>query len=209
MKITADHTSHSSFRRIDEDLIERVNAGDERAFGMLYDQYFTYLCTSAMYYTIDAEVSKEIVNDVFIAVWERKVRLVHPIHSYLQTCVRNGCLNHIRSRKSRMLMTGGYGVELLRLQEAQLLKQETPFDIYEFRELERQIRASVESLPSKCKAIFEHYLYGGLSPKEIAARMGLSVNTVRMQVKIALDRLRTNLSPYVGLLVYLLSDRLK
>ena len=117
-EMTTDHTSRSTLYRIDEDLIARINAGDERAFKMLYDHYFTYLCTSAMYYTIDADVSKEIVNDVFIAVWERKVRLVHPIHSYLQTCVRNGCLNHIRSRKSRALMTDGYGLELLRLQEA-------------------------------------------------------------------------------------------
>lgn len=207
--MTTDHTSRSTLYRIDEDLIARINAGDERAFKMLYDHYFTYLCTSAMYYTIDADVSKEIVNDVFIAVWERKVRLVHPIHSYLQTCVRNGCLNHIRSRKSRALMTDGYGLELLRLQEAQLLKQETPFDIFEFKELEQQIRTSVESLPSRCKAIFEQYLYGGQSPKEIAAHMGLSVNTVRVQVKIALDRLKANLSPYVGLLIYILSDRLK
>lgn len=209
MKQIRNRTTQSAFRGVDEDIIARINVGDECAFKMLYDHYFAYLCTSAMYYTIDEEVSKEIVNDVFITVWERKECLVYPIHSYLHTCVRNRCLNHIRSQKARLSMTGGYGLEVLRLQEVQLLKQATPFDIYEFKELELQIRASVESLPAKCKAIFEQYLYAGQSPKEIADNTGLSVNTVRVQVKIALDRLKANLSPYVGLLVFILNERLK
>ena len=106
-------------------------------------------------------------------------------------------------------MVDGYGVEVLRLQEAQLLKQATPFDIHEFKELESQIRTSVDSLPARCKAIFEQYLYGGQSPKEIAENMGVSVNTVRVQVKIALDRLKASLSPYMGLIIFILNDRLR
>ena len=105
-------------------------------------------------------------------------------------------------------MVDEYGKETLRLQEIQLLRQETPFDICEFRELEKQIDLSVQSLPSKCRAIFERYLYAGRSPKEIAEEMGLSVNTVRVQVKIALDRIKANLSPYVGMLIFILNQRL-
>lgn len=195
--------------KVDQVLIARIVAGDERAFKVLYDHYFTYLCTSAMYYILDADLSKEIVNDVFIEIWKRRMQLAYPIHSYLQTCVRNGCLNHLRSERARLAMMGGYGSEVLRLQEFQLAKQVTPFDICEFRELEHQIRESVESLPSKCKAIFEQYLYAGRSPKEIAENLGVSVNTVRVQVKIALDRLKVNLGPYVGLLVFILGNRLK
>lgn len=194
---------------IDENTIARITHGDERAFKMLYDRYFTFLCASAMYYVLDADLAKELVNDVFINVWNRKENLAYPIHSYLQTSVRNGCLNHIRSRKARLSMQDGYGLEVFRLQETQLLKQATPFDIYEFKELESMVLAQVESLPAKCKAIFEQYLYLGRSPKEIAQAMGLSVSTVRVQVKIALDRIRTNLSPYVGLLVLLLNQWLQ
>src|SRR5690606_19358976 len=196
-------------KRIDEYIIARISAGDERAFKTLYNHYFTYLCTSAMYYTLDEGVSKEIVNDVFVSVWERKQRLVYPVHSFLTTCVRNRSLNHIRSQKARLSMVDGYGVEVLRLQEAQLLKQATPFDIHEFKELESQIRTSVDSLPARCKAIFEQYLYGGQSPKEIAENMGVSVTTVRVQVKIALDRLKASLSPYMGLIIFILNDRLR
>lgn len=203
-----DAISHSTVFDIEENIIARIANGDERAFKVLYDRYFTFLCTSAMYYVLDADPAKEIVNDVFINVWNRKENLTYPIHPYLQTSVRNGCLNHIRSQKARLSMLDGYGLEVLRLQEIQLLKQATPFDIYEFRELESLVLAQVESLPLKCKAIFEQYLYLGRSPKEIAEDMGLSVNTVRVQVKIALDRIKTNLSPYVGMLAFILNQRL-
>lgn len=193
---------------VDDQLVGRISVDDEKAFRLLYDRYFTFLCTTAMYYVLDADLAKEVVNDVFVNVWQRRSGLEYPVLGYLQRSVRNGCLNYIRSRKARALMEEGYMSETLRLQEIQLLRQPTPFDICEFRELEQLVRRQVASLPEKCRTIFEQYLYFGRSPKEIAAEMGLSVNTVRVQVKIALDRLKDSLHPYVGLMVFILQQRL-
>ena len=86
---------------IDKSVIDGINRGDERAFAVLYNNYFTYLCTCAVGYIFDADAAKEIVNDVFVHIWNKQTELEFPIHSYLLRCVQNGCLNYIRSLRSR------------------------------------------------------------------------------------------------------------
>lgn len=189
---------------VDRSVVEGINRGDEKAFSVLYNRYFTYLCTCAAGYIFDADAAKEVVNDVFIHLWNKRTGLEFPVHAYLLRCVQNGCLNHIRSLRSRERVLDEFKEELLLFQEEYCRSGETPLQLLEVEDLKKQVQAAVDSLPAKCRVIFEKYLYKNLSPQEIADEYNLSVNTVRVQIKNAFDRLKKYLGPALFVLFHLL-----
>lgn len=192
---------------INESVIDGINRGDERSFATLYNNYFTYLCTCAAGYIFDADVAKEIVNDVFVHIWDKHGRLEFPIHSYLLRCVQNGCLNYIRSLRSRERVLDEFKEELLLFQEEHCQSGETPLQLLEVEELKTQVYMAVSLLPERCRIVFEKYLYKNLSPQEIADECGLSVNTVRVQIKNAFDRLKKRLGPAIFILFLSLMEQ--
>ena len=70
-------------------------------FENLFKTHFQHLCNFAQNYVSDFETSKEIVQDVFIKLWDNKTQidLKKSIKSYLFTSVKNRCLNYIRDNK--------------------------------------------------------------------------------------------------------------
>lgn len=189
---------------VDQSVVEGINRSDDKAFAVLYNRYFTYLCTCAAGYIFDADAAKEVVNDVFVHIWTKRGALEFPLHAYLLRCVQNGCLNYIRSLRSRERVLDEFKAGLLSFQEEYCQSGETPLQLLEVEELKKQVDTAVESLPAKCRFIFEKYLYKNLSPQEIADECNLSVNTVRVQIKNAFDRLKKHLGPAVFLIFYLL-----
>lgn len=185
-------------------VIEDINRGKEKAFAVLYDCYFTYLCAVATTYILNPDEAKDVVNEVFINVWQKREQLTFPIHSYLLCSVRNGCLNYLRSLRNRERVIDEYHEELINFQEEYCLNNETPLAILEIEDLKGQVNSVVQSLPEKCRFVFEKYLYGNLSPQEIADEQGLSVNTVRVHIKHAMDKMRLELGGSVGILLLFL-----
>ena len=192
---------------VDKSVIDGINRGDEKAFAVLYKAYFTYLCTYAAGYIFDANISKEIVNDVFVHVWNKRDELSFPIHSYLLRCTQNGCLNYIRSLRSRERVLDEFKEDLLLFQEEYCQCGENPLQLLEVEELKKQVHVAVGLLPEKCRLIFEKYLYMNQSPQEIADECNLSVNTVRVQIKKAFDRLKKTLGPAIFILFLYLAKQ--
>jgi DNA-directed RNA polymerase specialized sigma24 family protein len=87
--------------QIDEHIIRKINEGDEKAFTKLYEVYYVYLNSIAIYYVIDRNIGGEVVDDVFINIWNKKIPLTYPVHSYLIRSVQNGCLNYIRMQQAQ------------------------------------------------------------------------------------------------------------
>ena len=79
-----------------------------------------------------------------------------------------------------------------------------PLKEMEQSELESQVQAVINSLPNKCKTIFEQYLYSELTPQEIAEKNEISVNTVRVHIKNAMDKVKEKLGTRFGVLLFFL-----
>ena len=60
---------------IEKEVIQRVNNGDTKAFELLYSTYYVYLCAVAVKYVYKPEMAEEIVNDVFLNVWNNRSSL--------------------------------------------------------------------------------------------------------------------------------------
>jgi RNA polymerase sigma-70 factor (family 1) len=173
----------------DQELIPLLNNNDRYAFGQLYERHWFELYQSAFYLLRETDASKDIVQDVFLWIWENRASWnVSNVKAYLKAAVRFKVANYIRSGNIRE----SFFDELAN----------APLDTFsalggheftELRELQRMMLEAVLQLPPKCREVYLLSKEDGLSNKEIAAQLGISVKTVEAQMTIALQRLRKTL----------------
>lgn len=187
-----------------EEIIRKINQGDPGAFRQLYSAYYTYLCAVATKYIHQAEDAQEIVNDVFLNIWKNKVELMAPVGPYLIRAVKNRCINYITRQKMTEVSLTDVQEQLLTIQEEEVGKDENPLAYLENKELEELIEKAVKTLPPKCRTIFEQHLYQNMSYEEIAKENKIAASTVRVQIKIGLERIKTILGDHYPLFLLLL-----
>lgn len=190
-----------SIQDITEEVVIQLSKGKEDSFSLIYDSYYTYLNLIAIRFVFDKYAANQIVNDVFINVWNKRTTLTYPIHNYLLQSVKNGCLNYIRSKNSKERMLSEHKKQMLEFHEEYIFSIDTPAHYLTYKEAERAAAEAIEELPAKCRLIFEQYFYVGKTADEIAEEFSISSSTVRVQVKNALDRLRISLRYLLGLLI--------
>lgn len=183
---------------IDEKIIVNFNKGELKAFEQIYDVFYVYLCTVATAYIFDRDVAKEIVNDVFINLWDHRENITYPITPYLKKSVQNRSLNYIRSLQSRERMLCDAGEELYQFQEKYIISTDTPQSVLEQKEMDYLILNAINNLPERCRVIFKDNLYNNKSYDEIAESYGITVSTVRVQIKIALTKIKEALYPILA-----------
>ncbi|GHT70799.1 DNA-directed RNA polymerase sigma-70 factor [Bacteroidia bacterium] len=177
--------------QVDKVLIKLINSGNETAFSILYEAYYIYLNAIAFYYLNDKEVSKEIVNDVFLKVWKKRETLIYPVHSYLVKVVQNSCIDFIRIQQSQERAYGSHREQLTRsYREEYISSTPPPLEYVEFQETEEEIRKAISQLTPRCQQIFKAYFDDGKSIEEIAVDLNITVSTVRVQMKNSYDKLR-------------------
>jgi RNA polymerase sigma-70 factor (family 1) len=192
-----------SITEINEYIIIKISKGEEKAFSLLYDCYYTYLNTVALCYIFNKDVANEIVNDVFIHVWHKRHTLSYPIHSYLIQSVKNGCLNHIRAQRTNERALTEHKKQLLDFHEEYILSNPSPLQYVETQEIEKEVRNAIAQLPEKCRNIFEQYLFSGKLPEEIAKEQFITVSTVRVQIKNGMDKLKISLNHLICVLLFI------
>lgn len=170
--------------KITPDIVEGIVNSDLKSFRSLYDAYYSYLCGLAVSYIHDSQKAMELVNDVFVRVWEKRAHLKYPPLPYLISGVRNACYNFLRDNK--------------KVSEMSLVLMERMPDVglYNEDEVEDIVLAITEissKLPQRCREVFELHFSEGLETEKIARRLGISQSTVRVQLKIALDKIRENI----------------
>ena len=176
-------------------------------FDDIYINYFSRMLHFAKEYVLFEEDAENIVQDVFVFLWEKKdfVEIKTSLTTYLFTLVKNKCLDLIRHKMiaeeySQVIMDE-YKEELnMKLYSLEIFSQTFPAE----SDIEQLIRKAIHKLPEKCKTIFLKSRIEGKRYKEIADELHLSINTVEGQMSIALKKLRTELKDYLPLLIFLL-----
>lgn len=173
---------------------------DESSFEKLFREHFNGLTHFAISFVKDDEAAREIVQEVFVALWERRqeIDLSKPVRSYLSTMVRNRCLNHLRDNRK-------FSRDLMAIEHATENDLYTPPDPLVEAEIRVRISRSIEELPEKCREIFVMSRSGKMKYHEIADKLQISVKTVETQMSKALQHLRNRLSEYITLILFLLN----
>lgn len=181
----------SSFHsHTDEQLFSLLRNDDERAFTELYERYWKRLLVRANVLLNSSEDAEELVHDIFVRIWKGRHTLVinSTFHAYIAAALQYGCFEILASRKRRR-----------ERQMAREIPETADFSMQQrldFDSLREELEGVISSLPEKCQLIFRLSRSEGLSNKEIAEQLDISVNTVRTQMHRALGKLKASLNSF-------------
>ncbi len=185
-----------------EEIIRELKAGNHLVFEQVFKKYYATLCFEARGYLGAKHLVEEVVCDVFTRVWQNREALYikTSLREYLMKAVHNTCIDYYRHLKAQDRLKQGFEEK----QEiAVTLKDlgEDPLHYMLTQELEVRINKAIESLPEQYKKTFTLSRFYDLTYDEIAAEMGISVNSVKTNIKNALSKLRESLGEFLPLLL--------
>lgn len=155
-------------------LIKRISAGDEKAFLEIFNLYFKSVCRFVEKYVQSRELSEDLVQEVFIKVWENRDKFseIQSFKSYLYTCAKNHTLNSLKkaARSEIALSELINSYHLVRSQTEEILLD---------KEYLACFNKVLESLPVKTREIFKLCREQKKSYAEVAQIMGISKNAVK------------------------------
>ena len=190
----SDHSTNS-----EKSLLLRVAHGDENAFAQLFKTHYNQLGEFIMRITESESLTQEIVQDAFLKIWTNRALLaeIHCFKAYLQVVARNhafNCLKQIareNSRKKEWVDT------VLRL-----ASNEEEKDAIDTGNL---IEEAVLLLPPQQKKVYLLSRREGLKQEEIAKELGISLETVKKHMVLALRFLKGHLRAHISIFLFFMS----
>lgn len=165
-------------------LLDRLRRDDGAAFESLYNKYWKRLYDFAYSKTRDTNVAEEILQDLFVTVWEKRESLqVANFQSYLFAAVRNRVIDHYKEKIF-----------------SELENIETPsapdYPIF-LDELEAAMQVAIAKLPEKTRQIFLLNRFENKTARQISAQLHIPERTVEYHITQALRALRILLKEYI------------
>lgn len=157
----------------------------QASFEALFESFWHRMYRFALKTTEQEDDAKEIVQDVFKSLWERRENLsILDAERYLLRSVKLRTLEYIRNKATRK-------------RHHDIIQEQSSSEYEEnqlhVKELQTKLQRIVESLPKQCKNVFKMSREEGLSNKEIAKILLISERAVEYHISKALLTLRTHL----------------
>lgn len=180
-------------------LIRAFKSGDEKAFEQLFERHHKKLYGFLFKLLNSKQDAEEIVQDTFIKIWERRKDFIegYAFESFLFKIAKNAFLNLNRKKVNRRIVES----------DLALFNEKTSSNTEEyvvFHETNEIINTIIDGLPPRRKEIFILRRIEGLSRKEIAEKLKISVITVDSQLLKANKHLKDELKKY-SLLILIFS----
>lgn len=162
----------------------------EEVFKSHYKRLHAYACTILK----DEDEAEEIVQNVFVKLWEKKEKIteLQSLNAYLYRAVYNDCINHLKHEKVKASYRS-YAVHTNS-------EMDNSTQQGKVLQLEERLRQALEELPEQCRTIFQMSRFEELKYREIADRMGLSVKTIENQMGKALKLMRIKMADLLPVL---------
>lgn len=174
---------------IDLALMKRIVARDAGALGDLYDRHNRLLFGLLLRILGQRHDAEEVLQEVFIAVWNRsesyKGVLGSPL-GWLVGIARNRAVDRLRSNAVRL--------KTAEATTADPIVIETPEMCAEFSERQRKVADALGTLPRDQRELIEQAYFLGLTQSELAERHRLPLGTVKTRIRTGMQTLRQSLS---------------
>jgi RNA polymerase sigma-70 factor (ECF subfamily) len=175
-------------RLSDDELIHLVIIGDHAAFETIYDKFWQKLFTLAVYKTGDREDAEEIIQDIFISIWNRRRELdIEFLEAYLTRAVNLKLIDRLRKKiKAHTkidIETISISTEII--------------DYLTVEDFEMQVEASLNKLSVKTKEVYDLSRNQGKSQKEIAAYLNSTEKAIEYHITKALKQLKLDLEHFL------------
>lgn len=177
----------------DKLILEHLKNSNQGVFELVFNYYYSGLVVFADQIIKDTPVSEDIVQSVFMKLWETRHSLeIRSFRSYFIQCVKNSSIDHLRSQEVKNKYSQQIDNTQVNLQE----------DLWTKTELDELIHSAIDKLPPRCREIFRMSRIENLKTAEIAEKLKLSGRTVETQISKALKILRVELADYIALLIF-------
>ncbi len=168
------------------ELVLQLKEGSEKAFELLYRRYSNKVAAFVFPYCNSTEDAQEAVQEAFLAVWLNRATIdpSRSFDNYLLTIAKNFALKIVRKSIQQRLLE--QKLALLRSDhetspsESEILPED----------VEKKLDQIVQQLPNRSKQVFLLRRVEGLSNKEIAQQLGISISTVENHINLAISRIR-------------------
>jgi RNA polymerase sigma-70 factor (family 1) len=176
-------------------LVEALRRGDTSAFAELFDRYWFDLYEYASKKINEPDEAEELVQNVFLDLWEKRERLViGNVFYFLKVCLRNKCVDYLRGK----ILEGKYAGYCKLFSEAD--SNVTDNEVM-LNDLSECVEAGLRELPEKSQLVFKLNKFEGFSIKEVASRVNLSEKGVEYHLTKAMKTMRRCLKDFVLLLI--------
>ena len=185
----------------DSDLWEAILHDNTKAFETLFERYWSDVYSTAFSYLKDKDACSEIVQDIFINIWQKRYEFkINCFKNYLTSAARFHVYKHLRAKKaSAILYVENY--DGIKIQSPSISYADANMA---YLELEQSVETSLHHLPKRCREIFILSRMNNLTNDEIAQQLGISKRTVENQLTHALRFLRSLLK-YSALLTLIIT----
>lgn len=166
---------------------------DQSSFQLIFRHFFPGLLSFAESYMKNKMLAEEVVEDVFIKLWEGRKMLpaIKNLNYYLYVATKHAAINCLeKNRRNRRF-------DIEELEEEALHFRRTPEDLMISEETLREIEHAINILPPKCRLIFRLIKEEGLKYREVAELLNVSVKTVENQMTIALQKITSQVAHIV------------
>ena len=187
----------------DSKIIQQLRKGNEDAFEHIFRQYFAKLCIYAQNILKKKEAAEEIVEDLFLHLWENcnELNITTSLQSYLFKSVYNRCLKYLRHLKVEQNYINNQQNIYIETNTDHMVSTDYPVAHLISKELEQTIEKAVFNLPEQCREVFIQQRIHDLSYQEIAEKLQISVNTVKTHMTRAMQKLRAELKEYLPIIL--------
>jgi len=162
----------------------------EKGFAALFKRYYGPLCSHASRFVWSREIAQDIVSDVFLNFWKKKLyeSVASTFRAYLYTAVRNSAYNHLKQE---------FGERLDPVADGPWVEDLNPQSILLLNELMTKIDRTIDTFSPQCQRVFLLSRFEGRKNREIAVELQIRLKTVEAHMMKALSILRKTLSEYL------------
>jgi len=178
----------------DNELYDRLCAGDRQALGAVYDRYGGLVYGIALRVLRRRAEAEDLTQEIFLTLW-RKQKFDPQrgkLSSFLSMLTRSRAIDRLRSRQRAQTFVNRWGSVMTDR------TSDTPFDSASIEERRATVRDALAQLPDKYRQIIDLAYYEGLSQSEIAQRLGIPLGTVKTRSRKGLLTLREQLQTWLG-----------
>lgn len=177
------------FDESDELILKQLKVNEPEAFKTLFNKYYKALCLQAFLLVKDEEAAEDLVQGLFMKLWQEKqyFEIKTSIKSYLTTAVRNACFNMLKQQKGRVMEETDSIIHL---------SDESSEQILENKEMLNHLYVGIDSLPEQCRKVFNLVVLEEKKYQEAADELGVTINTVKTQLKRGFAKLREQMQKF-------------
>ena len=169
-------------------IVKDLRKGDKQALDEIYKFFYPKLYVFAKSFLKVEDDINDILQDVFVKLWlsREKIGKVETFNSYLFTIAKNAIVSYFREKSKDQKFEA-------RVKEILVSAENEYNDELEYKDLKQNLESIIDQLPDKRKQIFKLSREEGLSNKEIAEKLDISVKTVEDHMRHALRFIRKHL----------------